>query len=183
MTWPVGNEIVIDTNVFKHLCDRDAKFNPDGHCSVLLAGLAMRNCVLLIDDAGLFLHEFNAIVKPQFERESEIAGEIAILRYWADPGNYAAKEIDEHKQLMAAIKTVIVENERADRAFVYLAFRNGRALVTNDESHIVIWPVKKKEKGGERRVRLLKACKAYISQGAEILFSFEACNCFGGANA
>ncbi len=183
MTWPIGNEIVIDTNVFKHLCDRDVKYNSDGHCSFLLGGLAMQNCVLLIDDAGLFLHEFNAIVRPQFERESEIAGEIAILRYWADPGNYSVKEISEHKQLIAAIKTVIVENERADRAFVYLAFRNGRVLVTNDESHIVIWPIKKKEKGGERRTRLVKACKAYLNQGAEILFSSEAYNCFGVANA
>jgi len=183
MTWPVGNEIVIDTNVFKHLCDRDAKYNHDGHCGILLAGLAMQSCILLIDDAGLFLHEFNEIVRPQFSRESEIAGEIAILRYWADPGNYSAKEIKEQKQLIFAIRSVIVENERADRAFVYMAFNNGRVLVTNDESHIVIWPVKKKEKGGERRTRLMKACKAYINQGADILFSCEAYACFEGANA
>ena len=176
MSWPLGNEILIDTNVFKHLCDKDPKFNPDGHVGVLLAVLAANSCVLLVDDAGLFRHEFQEIVAPQFNR-SEIAGEIAILRYWADPGNQAPREITSNKQLIDLIKTVIIENERADRAFVYIAFSNGRVLVTNDEKHIVIGPPTKKEKGGDRRNRLMNAAKKHVVNGAALLFSQEAHAC------
>lgn len=174
MTWPSENEILIDTNVFKHLCDRDPNHNGDGHVGVLLSVLASRKCVLLIDDAGLFRHEFREIVEPQFRRASEIAGEIAILRYWADPSNYEERETARNRDLVKLIKKVIIENERADRAFVYIALSNGRVLVTNDKTHIVEGPATKKERGGNRRTRLFNIAKKHVVNGAAILLSREA---------
>ncbi len=58
MNWPPGNEIVIDTNVFRHMCGSRPIFNGDGHCVVLLGNLASKVCVLLVDSAGYFYHEW-----------------------------------------------------------------------------------------------------------------------------
>lgn len=173
MNWPPKNEIIIDTNVFRHMCDRDPNFNGDGHCVVLLGNLASQICVLLVDSAGYFYHEWGQIVERQFKRESEIGGEIAVLRYWADRQYHDVRDVSKTDDLAKAIKAVIHENEPADRAFVYLAFSNGRVLVTNDLEHIVQWPRDRPEKK-LRRDRLFKEAKKLVQPEAEILLSHEA---------
>lgn len=176
MSWPAANEIVIDTNVFRHMCDRDPEFNEDGHCVVLLGKLAAQLCILLVDNAGMFYHEWNSIVASQFNRESEIGGEIAVLKYWADPQFHSVRDVSSTDGLAKVIKGVIRENERFDRAYVYLAYNNGRVLITNDLEHIVRWPKKKPEKA-LRRDRLLRDAGDYIQSGAAILISREAHAC------
>lgn len=173
MNWPPENEIVIDTNVFRHMCDRNPRFNGDGHCLVLLGSLAAKVCTLLVDDKGHFYHEWTQIVASQFQRESEIGGEIAVLRYWADRQHHAVRTISTKDDLAKAIKAVIHENEPADRAYVYVALSNGRILVTNDLEHIVQWPKDRQEKK-QRRDRLFKDARRHIQPNAEILLSSEA---------
>jgi hypothetical protein len=179
MNWPPGNEIVIDANVFRHMCDRHPEFNVDGQCTILLGRLASQLCILLVDNAGLFYHEWFEIVKDQFGRESEIGGEIAVLRYWADRQNHSVRNISSTDELASLIKGVIREKERFDCAYVYLSFNNGRVLITNDLEHIIRWPHKKKEKV-LRRDRLLKGAADHIQAGVAILTSCEAYACMEG---
>ena len=177
MTWPNGNQIVIDCNVFVHLCTRDAKYNPDGHVLILLGKLAVKSCTLLVDDEGLFRHEYATQLSGHLKKESEIGSELAILRYWLDSGNQSEREVGANKELMKAICDVIIEKERADRAYVYVSFSTGTVLVSNDETHVVVGPASKKEKRGQRRNRMAKGAKKHLVQGAEILFSSEAAQC------
>ena len=111
----------------------------------------------------------------QFKRVSEIGGEIAVLRYWADKQYHAVRKISKTDNLAKAIKAVIHENEPADRAYVYVALSNGRILVTNDLEHIVQWPKDRQEKK-QRRDRLFKDkdARKQIQPNAGILLSSEA---------
>ena len=110
---------------------------------------------------------------------SEIGGEIAVLRYWADRQNHSVRNISSTDELASLIKGVIREKERFDCAYVYLSFNNGRVLITNDLEHIIRWPHKKKEKV-LRRDRLLKGAADHIQAGVAILTSCEAYACMEG---
>ena len=174
MTWPPGNQILIDTNIFKHLCDKDEKFNPDGNVDRLLSGLMGISCRLLVDDQGLFRREFKEIVGPLFKKEFELEREVYLLRYWSHIDNQVECEIAVSRELINVIKDVIIEKERIDIAFVYIALSRGRVLVSNDADHIVLGPPSKKHKDGDRRTRLKKSAKRYSEKGCAILFSREA---------
>ncbi|TWU46498.1 hypothetical protein Poly59_54710 [Rubripirellula reticaptiva] len=177
MSWPPGNQILIDTNVFKHLCDKNAKYNPDGNVDNLLSRLLTSGCRLIVDDQNLFREEFERIVAPQFEREFETEREVYLLRYWADIGNQDEQEIKKNQDLIKAIRRVIIENERTDIAYVYLAFTHGRVLVSNDGNHIVLGPPAKQPRDGDRRTRLRKYAKRHMKKGCAVLFSYEANAC------
>lgn len=172
MSWPPENQILIDCNVFVHLCTRDENFNADGHVSTLLASLAAESCTLLVDDGGAFKHEYDSFVTPHFQRESEVGADIPVLRYWMDPQNHTERRASGNRQLSRAIATVIVENEQADRAYVYISFSEGSVLVTNDENHIVLGP--RHLRNPERRQRLFTAARRQVAEGAAIMFSREA---------
>lgn len=173
MTWPPNNQIVVDCNVFKHLFSHDQRYNPDGHVTLLLGHLATVECKLLVDDEGVFRHEYSAHVASLL-LQSEIGPEIAILRYWLEIGNQDAREVRANRQLRQAIQSVIIENERADRAYVYVSFANGAVLVSNDEMHVVIGPPQSEGNRLPRRDRLVRAARRHVVDGAEILLSREA---------
>jgi hypothetical protein len=183
MTWPAGNQILIDTNVFKHMCDKDKNFNADGNVDRLLSGLMKLNCRLVVDDQGLFRKEFEHIVGPQFKKEFESESEVYLLRYWSSIDNQDESEIKANGELNRIIKQVIIENERVDIAYVYIAFSLGRALVSNDRDHIVLGPSSKMERDGDRRTRLKKNAKKHMEKGCEILFSHEALDRLEASNA
>jgi hypothetical protein len=183
MTWPPGNQILIDTNVFKHLCDKDKRFNPDGNVDKLLSWLLGIRCRLLVDDQGLFRREFEDIVGPLFKKEPELEREVYLLRYWSHIDNQDEAEITENRELINIIKGVIIEKERIDIAFVYISLSLGRVLVSNDGDHIVLGPASKKHKDGDRRSRLNKDAKKQSVKGSAILFSWEALGCLEESNA
>lgn len=183
MTWPPGNQILIDTNVFKHLCDKDERFNPDGNVDRLLSGLMGIRCRLLVDDQGLFRREFEEIVGPLFKKEFELEQEVYLLRYWSHVDNQDECEIAVSRELIKVIKKVIIENERVDIAFVCIASSRGRVLVSNDGDHIVLGPPSKVQRDGDRRTRLKKYSKKLSEKGFDILFSWEALECLEKSNA
>lgn len=158
--------------MFVHLCTRDANYNADGHVSTLLASLAAGSCTFLVDVGGAFKHEYDSFVAPHFQKESEIGADIPVLRYWMDPQSHSQRPTSGNRQLRDAIATVIIENERADRGYVYISFSEGSVLVTNDENHIVLGP--RHLRNPEWRQRLVAAARRHVADGAAILFSREA---------
>jgi hypothetical protein len=171
----IADLIVIDTNVFKHLIDRDVKFNPDGHIAVLLSRLAGDSIQLCVDAAGKISKDYKSILFPMFESKSEIGVELGLLRYWMQLERRIEVEIDRRGLLMTNIKKVIIESgEHADRYFVAVAFERGRPLVTNDETHILIGPPHHETKLGPRQSRLMRETRKQRAPGGEILTSREA---------
>jgi hypothetical protein len=168
-----NNELAIDCNVFEHLWSRDDKYNRDGHIAQLLALLIARRSRLCIDAGNVIRQEYTARIEPLFKKEWQIASEMEILRYWMLPDNQEQVDVSICRELSKLIKTVIIENERADRTYVCVAFSRRCLLVSNDEMHIVIGPDRER-KLGERRTRLLNVTRKHRQKGAEILFSQEA---------
>ena len=74
--------------------------------------------------------------------------------------------------LMITIKGILAKGETVDCIFVYVAFKCGRILITNDREHIIEG---RPQKRLERRKVLLQKTRNYRpKQKSEILSSSEA---------
>ena len=166
--------VAIDTNVFEHLFN-DCE-NPDKHINNLLESLQKNNTKLLVDNKSRITKEYHIRISPRLNNPEKL-NESHVLRYWlANQETQKKIDVDEPSDLMNAIKEVVHEpNSNEDRTFIYVAFCQGKNLISNDHVHIVAGP-KTEKKPGERRHRLKqsarKTCKA--SRQSNIFTSLEA---------
>ena len=164
----ISNLIAIDTNVFQHLLN--SQNNSDYHISQLLEYLRCLGTSLLVDDKGAIFGEYCRQLVPTIHNADDSREEIYILRYWILNAPRLRVSVTRD-QLMIQIRKVIIEFENTDRTFVYVAFKQGTALVTNDRSHIVDGP----GSGSTfRRDILRKKTAKLCPQTARIMTSEEA---------
>ena len=169
-TGPFQDAVAIDTNVFMHI--RNPEKNPDRHIHHLLGVLVEQRVELLVDDGGFIHHEYEEHVIRMLEGNSVDAGEVYLLRYFMDVTYQLKIAVGRRDQLMAAISEVIFEpSKNPDRTFVYVAFHEGKSLISNDEEDIVIGPPNERR---PRRDRLLRETRRVRPTGAGIFTSAEA---------
>ena len=169
-THPFQNEVAIDTNVFVHL--KNPEQNPDRHIHHLLGVLAEQEVKLLVDAGGFINHEYEEHVITMMRGSSVDAGEVYLLQYFMDVNLQRKVAADRRDRLMAAIREVIFEpSKNPDRTFVYVAFHEGKVLISNDWEDIVFGPSNERR---PRRDRLLRETRRRRPDGAEILTSQEA---------
>ena len=162
--------VAIDTNVFVHL--RNSEQNTDGHIHHLLGVLAEGRVDLLIDDRGVIHREHERNVIPMLEGGSVDGSELYLLQYFMDVNFQQKVMVSPRDRLMAAINRIIFEpSKNADRTFVYVAFHEGKWLISNDRTDIVEGPAGERT---PRRNRLLRETKRLRPNGASILTSIEA---------
>ena len=164
--------VAIDTNVFEHL--RNPQENPDQHIDGLLECLIRWQTELLVDDRNRITGEYNDRITQHLKDSDEIDNAATLLRYWFIYATHRQVELKLNDALMGSIKTVIHEpSNRTDTIFVYVAFKEGRILISNDKDDIVFGP---SSEGGRssRRTRLLNATKRRRPNGSDILTSTEA---------
>ena len=169
---PFEDCVAIDTNVFEHLLNPQE--NSGSHINELLAHLQELEVALIVDSGRRILNEYDNRLEPILKNIDNSRSEMYILRYWT---RYAARRevtVNLSDALMGAIREVIPGNsEGVDRIFVYVSFRLGKVLISNDETHIVIGPPR--ELGQRtRRDRLRRTTRGLRHNGAEILTSIEA---------
>ena len=170
--YPFQDAVAIDTNVFVHLLNPEQ--NPDGHIHRLLGFLIVQELALIIDEQGAIRREYERHIEPMFKGNSVVGNELYLLTHWMKPEAQAIVSVSRNDDLMRAIQEVVVEPpKRADRTFVYVAFKSGRTLMTNDENDIVSGPVREAN-WTSRRDRLLRATRRLCPDGASILTSREA---------
>ncbi len=170
---PFRGYVSIDTNVFMHLLN--CTQNPDRHIHRLLEHLQKEEVILVVDDKGRILKEYEHHLSPIISNQrAGILNELYILRFWIRFVSRLETPVDLSDTLMNAIKKVVKEpSENTDRIFVYVAFLSGNILISNDDTHIVTGPVR--EHGvGPRRHRLLSSTRKLRPNGADILTSKEA---------
>ena len=162
--------VAIDTNVFVHL--RNPEQNTDGHIHHLLGVLAEEKVDLLIDDGGVIQREHKRNVIPMLEGGSVDGSELYLLQYFMDANFQQKVMVNPLDRLMAAIKRVIFEpSKSADRTFVYVAFQEGKWLISNDRTDIIEGPAGERT---PRRNRLLRETRRFRPDGAGILTSIDA---------
>ena len=169
---PFQDCVAIDTNVFLHLlyCDR----NPDQHINRLLAYLQLQDIRLISDNKGRIAGEYLHQIGPRISQSDDMRNEIQLLRYWILYAKRLETPLDLSDQLMITIRQTIVEpTEHVDRIFVYVAFKKGKILISNDKMNIVVGPPKEQGRFA-RRHRLLRDTKKLCPNGADILTSQEA---------
>ena len=171
MTGPIfQGAVAIDTNVFVHLLN--PQNNPDGHIKRLLTHLFDEGVALLVDDGGRIAGEYAYLIS-LIERLDEARNERQILRYWMGLAPRRKVEVSDSDALMTAIRQVITGDKEVDRIFVYVSFREGKILISNDEGDIVFGS----DRGRgyiPRRQRLLQATEGLRPGNPEILTSREA---------
>ena len=167
---PFRDAVAIDTNVFQHLLN--PQNNPDGHIDELLIYLIRQRAQLLVDDQGDIESEYHQQLLRRIRQANDVRAEIQILRYWVLYADRFQTSIDQSDSLMTAIQQIVHEaSEDVDRVFVYVAFRQGTTLISNDRRHIVIGTP---EESSPRRERLLIGTAELRPSGARILTSQEA---------
>ena len=157
------DSIAIDTNVFQHLMD-DEDINEDGHITRLLSLLAKDKILLLVDDGGVIVRECSYQLQPSTPdilKGAEGSVERLLLVYWLTPQTHKTITVDETGALMTSILKIVPKSKKGDRFYVYVAFKEGRVLMTNDKRDI--W---------SKRDRLKQ--ETPLSPGADILTSEEA---------
>ena len=169
---PFQDAVAIDTNVFEHLLDPQE--NADLHINRLLVNLRELETCLIVDSGRRISSEYNHRIGHRIANTYDTRTEIYILRYWMEFAPRQEVQVSGVDNLMTEIKDVIIEQgEAVDRIFVYAAFRQGKALISNDKAHIVDGPIT--ERGGfPRRHRLLRRTRNSRPEGADILTSQEA---------
>ena len=164
--------IAIDTNVFLHLTN--PQNNGDSHIDGLLKTLKELKVMLLVDDKDRLAGEYKLHLAPKIRNADETDNKILILRYWFIYALRHKVDLELQDRLMQTIRGVIHElPKNADRIFVYVAFKEGKILISNDKHDIVCGPVRERRQG-PRRTRLLNATRNHRPNGADILTSREA---------
>ncbi len=173
MTAPlIVDAVAIDTNVFLHLLN--PQMNSASHINLLLSHLQEMEVSLLVDNGKRISGEYNNQIGPILRKASERGNERFLLDYWIRYAPRRSTEVSWKSELMQAIEKVITErNETVDRIFVYVAFKEGKLLVTNDHKHIISGPQSKKGQG-DRRTRLLRSTRKLRCWKADILITQEA---------
>ena len=170
--FPFQDSVAIDTNVFVHLLNPEQ--NPDGHIHRLLGFLIEQQTVLLIDEQGTIGREYEHNVVPMFRSKSVVGNELYLLAHWMNQDVQVKVNVTRNDDLMRAIQKVIFERpKQADRTFVYVAFKEGSALISNDWTDIVIGPPRETQQTS-RRDRLLRTTRKFRPDGAAIMTSQEA---------
>ena len=172
---PFQDAVAIDTNVFEHLLDPQE--NADLHINKLLVFLHELGTSLIVDNGKRISNEYNHRIGPRIANQYDTRNEIYILRYWVEYAPRQEVQVFGADTLMTAIGNVIVElREAVDRIFVYVAFRQGKVLISNDKAHIVDGPVTERGRY-PRRHRLLSETRRWRRtrpDDADILTSIEA---------
>ena len=162
--------VAIDTNVFVHI--RNKEWNFERHIHGLLGKLAEKGITLLIDDREVIQREYVRHVIPMMEGNSVDGAEVYLLQYFMDVQRQRKVAVGRGGRLMPAIKGVIFERSKdSDRTFVYVAFHEGKALISNDVEDIVNGPPNERT---PRRKRLLERTKRFRPAGSCIFTSAQA---------
>ena len=175
---PFQDSVAIDTNVLEHLLNPEE--NTDFHINELLGNLLIQGIALIVDKRGRIRDEYQNRIEPRLRLADDTRNEIQLLRYWTQLAPHCEVQVSGNDELMNAIKGVITEQAAGvDRIFVYVAFKVGRAFITNDKKNIVIGPVRE---GGElsRAHRLVRKTRHLRPQGADVLTSQDAYAKMGG---
>ena len=169
-TFPFQGAVAIDTNVFVHL--KNPEQNHDRHIHHFLGELVDQGVELLVDDEGFIHHEYEEHVIPMMEGNSVDAGEVYLLQYFMEVNSQQKVAVARQDRLMAAIREVIFEQSKnPDRTFVYVAFHEGKSLISNDREDIVFGPPNERR---PRRDRLLRETRRLRPNSSDILTSQEA---------
>lgn len=170
-TSPFQDAVAVDTNVFVHL--RNPQENPDRHIDHLLRRLVEQRVKLLVDEDGFINHEYKEHVISMLKGSLVDAGEAYLLGYFMSVDAQRKVAVDRQDRLWAEIRRVIFETSKnPDRTFVYVAFHEGKSLISNDERDIVYGPP---HESRPRRDRLRRETRQHRPRtGAEIFTSVEA---------
>ena len=165
--------IAIDTNIFEHLLTKEDQENKNNHIDQLLKQLLIIDKIkLLVDSKKRITNEYYNRLTKRVKQINDDSKKRRLLRYWVKLENRKCVTVSRDA-LIKKIKKIIPlgDGPVTDCYFVYVAFKEGRILITNDESDMV-------NKGniiGERRDELLDISKnSGRKKGSDILTSWDA---------
>ena len=162
--------IAIDTNVFEHLMNPEKNVN--NHISILFKRFIDNKISLLVDNKKKIITEYDSRISA-YLKNPEKGVEYRLLKSFFEYGLGNNKKIvvDLNDALMISITKVIPAHKGADRFFVYVAFKRGRILITNDREDMI----DQNNQKGKKRKELLKKTKRYrCKEKEDILTSEEA---------
>ena len=155
--------IVIDTNIFEHLFNPQNNIN--GHITGLFDFLLKDKINLLVDSKGRIHAEYKHRLAQKIQQAYEQPKIRSILKYYLAPANHKPIDVDQGRELMAQIGRIVLNS--TDRVFVYVAFREGKKLITNDENDFI-------HEGNRRDRRRRNLREIKLDHRSDILTSQEA---------
>lgn len=156
----------IDTNIFEHLLNPQE--NVCGHIDMLLQKMRDIGVILIIDGRQRILAEYNDRTVPLFKNQRTDSSKRFLIQYWTQDCKKYRVSVEHSSELIKKIKKVLPQGEGTDAVFVFVVFRCGGTLLTNDRDDII----DEGSKRNARRTKLLRIKERNMN--SEILTSKEA---------
>ena len=156
----------IDTNIFEHLLNPQKNVN--GHIDILLQKMRDIGVILILDGKHRILDEYNNRTVPLFRNQATDSSKRFLIQYWTQDCKKYQVPVEHSSELMQKIKNALPQGEGTDAVFVFVVFRCGGTLLTNDRDDII----DEGNKPDARRRKLLKIRERDMN--SEILTSKEA---------
>ncbi len=128
--------------------------------------------ILILDDKHRILNEYNNRTVPLFKNQATDSTKRFLIQYWTQACKKCQVPVEHSSELMKKIKKALPQGEGTDAVFVFVVFRCGGTLLTNDRDDII----DEGSKPDARRDKLLKIRGRDIK--SEILTSKEAFDVF-----
>lgn len=156
----------IDTNIFVHLLNPQE--NVYGHIDILLQKMRDIGVILIIDTKGRILDEYANRTTQLVMNQPTDSSKRLLIQYWTQYRQTCQVPVEHSSELMQKIKNVLPQGEGTDAVFVFVVFRCGGTLLTNDRDDII----DEGNKPYARRKKLLRIKERDVN--SEILTSKEA---------
>ena len=161
--------IAVDTNVFKNLLN--PKYNKNNHIRKIFECFIKDKISLLVDSTNKITTEYSKSLSTYIKKATHDDNRIVLYNFYNS--RKIKVPVDLSDDLMDCITQTVPKDKGTDRFFVYVAFKKGKILITNNTQDMILGK-HKKDRTDEKRRMLLKCCqinKKY--KGANILTSKE----------
>lgn len=129
--------VAIDVNVFEHLLNPAE--NIDGHITDIVGWVLLNGVAILVDSRRRIEGEYANRLVPYLQGARHKSERVLLERLLRRP-KYKRVQVDAKDALMTGINNLVSvasHKSNTDRYYVYVAFKAGRVLITNDKADIL----------------------------------------------
>ena len=123
--------------------------NVCGHIDILLQNMRDIGVILILDSKHRISAEYNDRTVPLFKNQRTDSSKRFLIQYWTQDCKQYRVHVEHSSELMQKIKRSLPQGEGTDAVFVFVVFRCGGTLLTNDRDDII-------DEGSKRNARRTK---------------------------
>ena len=142
--------IAVDTNIFKNLLN--PRYNKNNHIRKIFECFIKGKISLLVDSTNKITTEYLNSLSTYIKTAKHDDNRIVLYSFYNS--RKIKVPVDLSDDLMSCITQTVPKDKGTDRFFVYVAFKKGKILITNNTRDMISGSHKKDRKDEKRRMLL-----------------------------